>query len=94
MILQEKIEEMLKKKAIAPMQNEEQFLSSIFIVPTKYSGFRQVIRPISLPLFRIDFSTQSVYEIHKSSNCYTKKIECTADSLPRRYTANCGLKGS
>ena len=45
--------------------------------------------PISLPLFRIDFSTQSVYETHESFNCYIKKIKYTADSLFRRYSANC-----
>ena len=45
--------------------------------------------PISLPLFRIGFSTQSVNETHESSNCYTKKIKYSADSLLRRYSANC-----
>ena len=44
---------------------------------------------ISLPLFRIDSNTQSVYEIHESSNCYTNKIKYTADSVLRRYSANC-----
>ena len=44
---------------------------------------------ISLPLFRIGFSTQSVYETHESSDCDTKKIKYTADSLLRRYSANC-----
>ena len=36
MIVQEEIEEMLKKKAIVPVQNEsEQFVNSIFIVSKK-----------------------------------------------------------
>ena len=44
MIVQEGIEEMLKKKTIAPVQNKpEQFVSSIFIDPKKSSGFRPVI---------------------------------------------------
>ena len=38
------IEQMLKKKAIAPVQNEpQQSASYIFIVPKKSSGFRPVI---------------------------------------------------
>ena len=45
--------------------------------------------PISLPLFRIDFSTQGVYKNHESSNCYTKKIKCSVDSLLKRYFAKC-----
>ena len=43
--------------------------------------------PTSLSLFLIGFSTQSAYETCKSS--YTKKIKSTADSLLRRYSANC-----
>ena len=44
MILQAEIEEMLKNKAIAPVQNEpEQIINSIFIVSKKSSGFRPVI---------------------------------------------------
>ena len=40
MIVQEEIKDMLKKKAIVPMQNKsEQLVSSIFIVPKKYSVF-------------------------------------------------------
>ena len=43
-IVQEEMEEMLKKKAIAPVQNKpDQFVSSIFIVPKKSSGFRPII---------------------------------------------------
>ena len=136
MIVQEEIEEILKKKMIAPLQNEpEQFVSSISIVPKKSSRFRPAINlkklnsyveynhfkmerltsfenegnylckldlkntffqclftktlqvckismetevvPISLPLRRTGFSTQSVYETHESSNCCTKTIKYT-----------------
>ena len=45
--------------------------------------------PISLFLFRIDLSTQSVYKTHVSSNCYTNNIKYTVDSLLRRYSDNC-----
>ena len=52
------------------------------------------VAPISLPLFRICFSTQSVYKVHKSFNCYSKNIKYFADSLLRRHSANCEiLKG-
>ena len=47
------------------------------------------IVPISLPLIRIGFSTQSVYETRESSNCDSKKIRYTTDSLLRQYSTNC-----
>ena len=40
MIVQEEIEEMLKKKVIAPVQNKpKQYVCSILIALKKYSGF-------------------------------------------------------
>ena len=52
MILQAEIEEMLKNKVIAPVQNEpEQIIKSIFIALKKSSGFRPVINLNSTLVF-------------------------------------------